>query len=107
MPLNLQPLSLASGAQVPQTLDIDSYAVKFLTEGDGLTSVTQLTATFIRRIGKLPDSPDYLKIEDAGRVVLDDSVLKAFPHYPELVQYLGQQLYGAWLAQNPGYSPAA
>ncbi len=105
MPLDLAPITLDSGQSVPRTLDIESYFVRFIGEGDGLSAETSLEANFIFRVGKLPDAAGYLKTDSAGRVQLSDEVLKGFPHYAELVTYLGNALYSAWLAQNPGYTP--
>lgn len=106
MPLDLAPITLETGASVPRTLDIESYYVRFIGEGDGLNVETTLEANFVFRIGKMSHG-GYLNTESAGKVVLPDAVLKAFPHYPELVQYLGNALYSAWLNQNPGYLPVA
>lgn len=106
MPLNLAPISLESGASVPRTLDIESYYVRFIGEGDGLSVETTLEANFIFRIGKMVQG-GYLNTESAGKVTLPNDVLKAFPYYPQLVEYLGNALYSAWLNQNPGYLPVA
>ena len=102
MPLDLNPIVLENGQSVPRSLDIESYFVRF-EEGDGLSAKTSLDADFIFRVGKRQGG-GWVDVESAGSVRLPDEILKAFPYYPQLVQYLGQHLYSAWLAQNPGYT---
>lgn len=103
MPLQLNDIPLANGAVAPQTLDIESYFVRFIGEGDGVNATTNLTANFILKRAPTADG-SVLATVSGGSVVLDDATMKGFPHYAELVSYLGSALYSAWLAQNPGYT---
>jgi len=106
MPIQLTPIQLANGALAPQSVDIESYFVRFSAPVNGSQFPTStLTANFL--LLRAPTATgEVLSTVPAGTVDLGDDVMKSFPHYAELFQFLGQRLYAGWLEKNTDFQQA-